>query len=58
MSTFIGTGAFTGVGQLRVVSSGADRILQGNNTRDLRSDFEIVLQGFDTNVLAGDFAGL
>ena len=41
------TAAFTGIGQVRFVSSGTDRILQFNNDSDLQADFEIVLEGFD-----------
>ncbi|HMR54527.1 MAG TPA: calcium-binding protein [Amaricoccus sp.] len=52
---FKGTGAFTGIGQVRVVSSGADRILQFNNDTDMQADFEITLAGFNTNVLGSDF---
>lgn len=53
---FRGTGAFTGTGQIRVVASGADRIIQGNNDSDLLADFEIVLVGFGQAVQAGDFS--
>ncbi len=55
---FRGTGAFTGVGQIRVVSSGADRIIQFNNDSDLQADFEIVLQGSNQPVLGSDFGHL
>ena len=55
---FRGTGAFTGIGQIRVVNSGADRIIQGNNDSDKQADFEIVLQRFNTAVLASDFSDL
>lgn len=42
--TFIGTQAFTGVGQLRyVVNNGGNLTLQGNTTGDLAQDFEIRL---------------
>ena len=36
---FRGTAAFTGIGQVRVVASGADRILQFNNEGDLQRRF-------------------
>ena len=55
---FRGTGAFTGTGQIRVVSSGADRILQFNNDSDLQADFEISLHGVNTNILGSDFIHL
>ena len=55
---FKGTAAFTGIGQVRFVSSGTDRILQFNNDTDLQADFEIVLKGFGTAVLASDFSHL
>jgi Ca2+-binding RTX toxin-like protein len=55
---FRGTAAFTGIGQIRVVGSGADRIIQGNNDSDLQADFEITLVGFNTGVLASDFSHL
>ena len=48
---FRGTAAFTGIGQIRVVASGADRIIQGNNDSDMQADFEIILVGFNTAVL-------
>ena len=49
---FKGSAAFNGIGQVRFVSSGSDRILQFNNDSDLQADFEIVLVGFNTAVLA------
>ena len=52
---FKGTAAFTGTGQIRVVSSGADRSIQLNNDKDMQADFEIVLQGFGKTVQASDF---
>ena len=52
---FKGTAAFTGIGQIRVVSSGTDRIIQLNNDSDKQADVEIVLRGFDAPVLASDF---
>jgi Ca2+-binding RTX toxin-like protein len=55
---FKGTAAFTGIGQIRIVASGADRIVQLNNDSDLQADLEIVLQGFGTSVLATDFSHL
>ena len=55
---FRGTAAFTGIGQIRVVSSGADRIIQFNNDSDLQADFEIVLQGSNQPVLGSDFGHL
>lgn len=55
---FRGTNAFTGIGQIRVVSSGADRIIQLNNDSDLQADLEIVLVGFGTAVQAGAFGDL
>jgi Ca2+-binding RTX toxin-like protein len=53
-----GAKAFTGIGQIRVVNSGADRIIQGNNDSDMQADFEIVLVGFNTAVQADDFSAL
>ena len=55
---FKGTAAFTGIGQIRVVNSGADRIIQFNNDKDMQADFEIVLQGFGKTVQASDFEHL
>ena len=55
---FKGATAFSGIGQVRFASSGTDRILQFNNDNDLQSDFEIVLKGFNANVLGGDFIHL
>ena len=52
---FRGTAAFTGIGQVRFVASGADRIIQLNNDSDLQADLEIVLKGFGKAVLATDF---
>ena len=55
---FKGTAAFTGIGQMRVVTSGTDRILQFNNDSDLAADFEINLQGFNANLVLSDFSHL
>jgi len=52
---FKGTAAFTGIGQIRVVASGSDRILQFNNDSDLQADFEINLERYNGNVVLSDF---
>ncbi|WP_408589829.1 cadherin-like domain-containing protein [Novosphingobium sp.] len=51
--TFLGTGAFTGLGQLRLGTDGGHAALFGNTTGDLTADFEIILDN-NVNLLVGD----
>jgi Ca2+-binding RTX toxin-like protein len=54
--TFIGSGAFTGAGQLRFEADGAgNTLVQANVNGDLTADFEIHLQGFTRALGKGDF---
>lgn len=54
--TFIGTAAFSGEGQIRVVQSGNDTVVEFNTTGNDSAEMEILLLGFTaTNVSAGDF---
>jgi Ca2+-binding RTX toxin-like protein len=50
--SFIGTGAFTGAGQLRFVFDGTNTLVQGNIDAALGVDFEILLLGNQTLVAA------
>jgi Ca2+-binding RTX toxin-like protein len=55
---FIGLGAFSGAGQVRIVASGANTIIVGNVDGNLAADFEIQVNGLNpalTPLLAGDF---
>jgi Ca2+-binding RTX toxin-like protein len=54
--TFIGTGAFTGAGQVRVVSLGGPNacIVEVNVNSDLAADMQIFVN-LRTNMVAGDF---
>jgi Ca2+-binding RTX toxin-like protein len=55
---FIGVGAFSGAGQVRIVASGGDTIVAGNIDADLAADFEIQLNGVNlalTPLQIGDF---
>ena len=56
--TFIGVGAFTGAGQIRIVASGGNTIIVGNIDADLAADFEIQVNGLNpalTPLITGDF---
>ena len=55
---FRGTAAFSGIGQIRVVASGTDRIIQFNNDNNMQADFKVLLQDFNTGVLPIDFSHL
>jgi Ca2+-binding RTX toxin-like protein len=51
---FMGTGAFTGAGQLRYSFDGTNTLVQGNIDAALGADFEILLTGNHT-LVASDF---
>jgi Ca2+-binding RTX toxin-like protein len=51
---FIGTAAFTALGQLHYVQVGGTTIIEGNTTGGLGADFQIQLAGTHT-LVAGDF---
>lgn len=51
---FIGTGEFTGAGQLRWFQSGGDTIIEGNTDADLGAEMRIVLDPL-VNLQASDF---
>jgi serralysin len=54
--SFIGTGAFTAEGQIRVVQSGTDTIVQFNTTGASGAEMEVLLADFTANLLtAADF---
>ena len=46
--TFIGTAAFTGLGQLRYIQTGGNTIIEGNTTGTHAADFQIQLNGLYT----------
>jgi Ca2+-binding RTX toxin-like protein len=50
--SFMGTGAFTGAGQLRYSFNGTNTLVQGNIDAALGADFEILLMGNQTLVAA------
>jgi Ca2+-binding RTX toxin-like protein len=52
--TFIGTAAFTALGQLHFVQVGGTTIIEGNTTGGLGADFQIELTGTHA-LVAGDF---
>ena len=53
---FVGPGAFTGLGQIRAVQSGADAIVQFNTTGSTAADMSILLLGTSAAGLTfGDF---
>jgi Ca2+-binding RTX toxin-like protein len=55
-TSFVGAGAFTGLGQIRAVQSGADTIVQFNTTGSTAADMSILLQNVFANTLTfGDF---
>ena len=53
--TFIGTGNFTGLGQLRLGMDGGQVALFGNVSGNLNPDFEIILDNNPATILATDF---
>lgn len=53
--SFVGTGAITGAGQLRVADSGSDTVIQANTGGDLSPELEIAVS--DGATLAGQWAG-
>ena len=52
--TWIGTAAFSGIGQLRYVTVGADKVVQGNTDLDLAAEFEIELDNTPFALIASD----
>ncbi len=55
---FISTAAFSAAGQIRVIESGGNTIIQGNVDANLVADFEILVQDgapLAANWVAGDF---
>jgi Ca2+-binding RTX toxin-like protein len=51
-TTFLGTGAFTAEGQIRIVQLGADTVVQFNTTGTSGADFEVQLNGFTGSTLS------
>ena len=55
---FISTAAFSAAGQIRVLNSGSNTVIQGNVNGNLAADFEILVQdggAVAANWVAGDF---